>query len=244
MFSCQWRHDYTLLWSHTVSLDYCREEMLEQIKTGTRHPINVKIWTGKTSKVERFQTAEEVIAHLVRTDPRAKALRDHAHFAKEMLAIHELALVQAQETEKLIANSVMQAESSGSQLMDWMYADAITGVISHYDPLRWRTGTKGAITLSAAISEFKHLADKCKAREKPQRPVIVKIPPGLTSEEKKFDDFDEVIKFLKAEIGDEDSRRNHTVAKRCLADAEKQVAEARITAEEAEAAAAAVTQGQ
>mmetsp|Transcript_142181 Transcript_142181/g.247807 ORF Transcript_142181/g.247807 Transcript_142181/m.247807 type:complete len:268 (+) Transcript_142181:150-953(+) len=177
--------------------------------------------------------------------PRAKA-----DLVQQMLKEKELFLRESQEAEKVEKEKMLatvaaaQAEHSAKAwpLLDWMYADAITGVLSHHNPLRWRSWVGGALTLPEAVQEFQDLAEERAVRGKGQRPVIIKIPPGFWNPELKFNNFDAAIAHVTREMGEAnmqlaDAKAKYERAKQQVAHAQEEVQRARTDAEEAQTAA-------
>merc|ERR1711920_667294 len=81
-----------------------------------------------------------------------------------------------------------QVEESGKQAAqpcEWMFGDAGMGALgralAHYNPARW----SGSVTCDTAISQLQD-ALKHAATDGHERPIVLKIPPGVSTPEQKF----------------------------------------------------------
>lgn len=76
---------------------------------------------------------------------------------------------------------------------EWMFGDAATGILGFHaladlNPLRW----------SGSISFDKGIADMEALLTHGTRPIIVKVPSGMSTPEKRFETPEEVIEYLKS----------------------------------------------
>jgi len=77
--------------------------------------------------------------------------------------------------------------------VEWMFADAGSGIVginlfARFNPLRW----SGSMTSAAAISQLEEVA------RKEDRPIILKMPPGVFSQERQFDTIQGAIAHIRS----------------------------------------------
>mmetsp|Transcript_38105 Transcript_38105/g.67234 ORF Transcript_38105/g.67234 Transcript_38105/m.67234 type:complete len:197 (-) Transcript_38105:141-731(-) len=190
-----------------------------------------------------FRTPQEARDHMrtKRTIPAARVLADRSKHAQKLVDEQAAIRDRLKEEEKLaqeILDAVLKAPPEELPSLQWMYADCATGVLAYYDPLRW----SHKMTFHTAIEEFTQLAGKTEK----ERPVFVKIPPGMATKEEKFENFAALIAHLKKETGEEEhdaelasAQEAYENAKDRLASAQANLANALIAAAEAEKAAVA-----
>jgi len=255
MANCEWRYAHAggevvnfWRWSKKLSFDEGIEALTKEIEEKTDLAILLKSPPGKSSTAKMFDTPQDAIEYLKSIDPARMDLRQKALRAKAIMEDKTEILAQAQAVAaeaKAKLDEILAKDAKPLPFLDWMYADCSTGMFAKFDPLRWR----GSVTFQTAIAEFKELAAAAERDGKPQRPVFIKIPPGLKTKEEKYENFTSVIEFLEKEVGeaehDPELVAAHEVfeeASRALADAEEQfqAAEAAVKGTEADAAAAGV----
>merc|ERR1712110_803242 len=77
-------------------------------------------------------------------------------------------------------------------------------IFSHYNPMRW----SGSITCETAISQLEALVKHAAEHEEAERPIVLKIPAGLSSPEQNYDTATAAIEHLKSHIKDVDTELN------------------------------------
>lgn len=80
---------------------------------------------------------------------------------------------------------------------EWRYADAATGKLASLNPLRW----SGATSFEHAVADLE------KEQRQKERPIILKIPSGVMSRERRFDSCAQAIAHLKSPEGIRDGDR-------------------------------------
>jgi len=247
MPDCEWRRDLAggelanfWTWSSKISFDAAIEALQKEIEAPSQRAILFKSPPGFSTTAVRFATPQEAIDHIMKIDPARMALRDRVDYTKKIVDKQE-ALLESSRKDEELARERLEAVSKESPkelpLLQWMYADCATGVLAYYDPLRW----SHKMTFHTAIEEFTQLAGKTEK----ERPVFVKIPPGMATKEEKFENFAALIAHLKKETGEEEhnaelasAQEAYESAKDRLASAQANLANAMKAAEEAEKAVA------
>merc|ERR1712217_845078 len=95
---------------------------------------------------------------------------------------------------------------------------------------RW----SGSITCQTAITQLEDAVG-----ESGERPIVLKIPPGICTPEQMYDTTTAAIDHLKTYVGEVDIelhclRKTHLEAKKCLDDCEAKLAEAKSELQEFE----------
>lgn len=82
---------------------------------------------------------------------------------------------------------------ANAKSVEWMFGDASTGILGFHaladmNPLRW----SGSLTFEKCVAQLE------KVKTHGSRPVIVKVPAGISSREKKCSTVDEAIEYVKS----------------------------------------------
>lgn len=82
---------------------------------------------------------------------------------------------------------------ANAKTAEWMFGDASTGILGFHgladlNPLRW----SGPLTFDKCVAQLE------KTKEHGDRPIIVKVPAGVSSREKKCGTVDEAIEYVKS----------------------------------------------
>jgi len=155
--------------------------------------------------------------------------------------------VAASESKEAEARTKLEEviKASGKQAAhpcEWMFGDAGSGmgslgmIFSHYNPLRW----SGSITCETAISQLEALAKHAAEHKESERPVVLKIPAGLSTPEQNYETVTAAIAHLKSHIKDVDAELNalqkaELEARKRLDDWKAKLAEAKSELHEVEA---------
>mmetsp|Transcript_63281 Transcript_63281/g.125114 ORF Transcript_63281/g.125114 Transcript_63281/m.125114 type:complete len:310 (-) Transcript_63281:173-1102(-) len=112
---------------------------------------------------------------------------------------------------------------------EWMFADAASGPVgfkelAHLNPLRWT----GAISFEKAIHDLEEVL------KKGSRPILAKVPAGVSTTAQHFETIEQAIAYLKKKdpaelVRKQDAERNANVAV-TMASTNKDAAEAAVAA--------------
>lgn len=232
-----------LRWSGPVSFEKAIENMEECKKHGTR-PVVLKVPAGISSKEQKFKDPESVIVWLKENDPKKKSLKEAAEHAQRFVGERELIFTEAQEKNAEAQTNLTKAlEASGKAKMkkcEWMYGDAAKGMgglftmAARFNPTRW----SGDQLYSRTIEDLTQLQKQQEELKEDARPIILKIPPGITTKEELFPNAEAAVARLKRDIegdGDETLSVLEEAAiesKQYLEDATQQLETARTDAAE------------
>lgn len=237
-----------LRWTGAVAFDQAIEELSKINESGSR-PIICKVPAGISSKEHRFETTQEAIDFLKDNDPKRMDLRKKVEKAKEQLEEAKRILEDDIESEKVAATALKEAlvaagkveEHTNTVQSEWMFGDAGTGALSILNPMRW----SGRQTLATTVNTLNAMVKYAEEQGEAQRPIIVRIPPGLAGKIDKFENYSAAVDFLMKDIKELEPDSPLTIledadlrAKEQLRDARERLDEAKKAADDAEKEAA------
>jgi len=210
-------HLNPLRWSGSVSFERGISDLEGVAQKGSR-PIFVKVPSGVSTVAQEFATTQAAIDYLKRVDPVAIARRSkekelaelalaEATEARDSAKLSAASSLKAVETEEealaqvavaseMASAAVQEAEAALANVKseldcEWMFGDAGKGLlglgVARLNPLRW----SGGISFDSGISQLKEVLKET------DRPIIVKVPSGITSQEQHFETVSGAIDYLQ-----------------------------------------------
>jgi len=187
-------------WSGSLSFVACSAMLEEQQKAKANRPIVIKAPSGVLSKERRFDDCQTAIQWLADNDPAKKSIREKVQHAwscfelkKQSMATLEEEIAADSETCKAEATKLEELQKQVDELRaqtgidcEWMFGDLNPG--ARLNPVRW-SGSLSFAACSAILEE--------QQEAKANRPIVTKAPSGVLSKERRFDECQSAIQWLK-----------------------------------------------
>lgn len=213
-------------WSGGIGFDECVKQLEEEKKKegNAGRPVVVKVPAGFASKENELHNIDEAIAFVKGNDPVVKQrelekqraameaakkeadakerLRKEREAATNILTMAQERVTTAQANVEYLKKKTEEDAQLVQQLKaekedadkaaavkhpdcEWMYGDLLWG--ANIVPTNW----SGSISFEKGIEQLEN------QQKKKDRPIIVKIPSGVTSKENKFKNCENAIQFIK-----------------------------------------------
>jgi len=187
-------------WSGSLSFVACSAMLEEQQKAKANRPIVIKAPSGVLSKEQRFLDCLAAIQWLKDNDPAKKSISEKLSHARSDLELKKQAMKTLEEeiasdseTCKAEAAKLEELQKQVEELRaqagldcEWMFGDLNPG--ARLNPVRW----SGSLSFAACSAE---LEEQQKAEA--NRPIVIKAPSGVLSQEQRFDECQTAIQWLK-----------------------------------------------
>jgi glycosyltransferase involved in cell wall biosynthesis len=139
------------------------------------------------------KTLQEAITRALKEDWKTKKGEACFKLAHDKFTVATQVTNMLKDVERHLGASFKPPTRVTGDTCEWMFGDAATGImgfqaLASLNPLRW----------SGAVSFEKGIQDMEEVLKHGTRPLILKVPAGVSSKERKFANPEEVIAFLKA----------------------------------------------
>jgi len=139
---------------------------------------------AEKEELRRKQAEEEEAFRQARIATAQKEVDDNVEKIKEFAK-----LAEQLEQQKAKGDAAVAAATAPD--CEWMFGDVVNAWAARFNPMRW----SGSLSFEAAV---KQLEDE-KAKEAADRVIVVKLPSGVLSSERKFQSIQEAIDFISSQ---------------------------------------------
>jgi len=215
-------HLNPMRWSGSLPFATAIDNLKEVLANGTR-PVLVKVPAGVSTSHQRFETTEEAIEFLIKSDPAELVRRQQKKertvsvakaaagdketaeaavtSAREEVASQEEAVSKANEEAKLLDDAAKQATTRVAEAQsdgngEWMFGDAGDKLLGYKVARLNPFRWSGGVPFLECIRQLSELKNETTASDNASREIIVRVPPGAKGEEKRFNNCDEAISYL------------------------------------------------